>query len=262
MRFKLVLRVNREKYGDCIPINYQYEASAAIYKILSRADNEYAVWLHDNGFQLDNGKKFKLFTFSRLIIKNKQIIRNSGRIKILSDTIEWQISFLPEKSTQKFIEGLFLNQIFEIGDNKSAVQFHITCVEAMQEPDYCEEMEFNTQSPICIKFKNEDGRIDYLSPSDVRAPYLLFNGLLDRYKTFYGKSLPCSSEECKFEILSEPKSSLILIKAGTKDQTRVRGYLCRFKVKAPVEIMKIIYSSGIGVQTSVGFGCVEVKSSL
>lgn len=257
MKFKLTLKINREKYGDTLPLSYQYEASSAIYRILSNADEEYSTWLHDNGFNLDPKKKFKLFTFSR-IFGDYKIFKDTARIKYFGEIVEWYVSFLPEQSTQKFIEGLFLNQTFEIGDKKSTVQFHITCVEAMPEPDYSEEMEFETLSPMCIKLKNEDGRMDYLSPKDVRAPYLIFNGLLDRYKIFYGKALPCSPEDCKLEILTEPKSALILVKAGTDAQTKVRGYQCRFKIKAPMEIMKIIYSSGIGVQTSVGFGCVEV----
>lgn len=258
MRFKLTLRINREKYGDFLPLNYQYEASSAIYRIFQQGDKEYAKWLHDNGFHLEEGKIFKLFTFSR-IFGSYKIYKETGRIRLLGDTADWYISFLPEKTTQKFIEGLFANQIFEIGDKKSAVQFHIVCVEAMPEPEYSEEMEFETLSPMCIKFKNEMGKTDYLSPTDVRAPFLIFNGLIDRYKVFYGGQPPCTPEGCKLEVISKPRSALILIKAGTTAQTQVRGYLCRFKVKAPVEIMKMIYSSGIGVQTSTGFGCVEIK---
>jgi CRISPR-associated endoribonuclease Cas6 len=68
MRFKLTLKVNREVFGDILPLSYQYELSAAIYKILSKADAEYATWLHNNGFELNPQKKFKLFTFSRLRI--------------------------------------------------------------------------------------------------------------------------------------------------------------------------------------------------
>lgn len=257
MRFKLTLKIDREKYGDLLPLSYQYEASSAIYRILSRADKDYATWLHNNGFYMEKGKKFKLFTFSRIFGQFK-IYKDTGRIRYWGDTAEWYVSFLPEKTTQKFIEGLFVNQIFEIGDKKSAVQFHIVCVEAMPEPEYSEEMEFETLSPMCIKLKNENGKTDYLSPADVRAPFLVFNGLLDRYKIFYGEPLPCSPADCKLEVTSEPKSALILIKAGTMAQTNVRGFQCRFKVKAPVEIMKLIYNSGIGAQNSIGFGCVEV----
>ena len=49
MRFKLILEVNRKAFGNILPINYQYEQSAAIYKILSRADKDYSTWLHNNG---------------------------------------------------------------------------------------------------------------------------------------------------------------------------------------------------------------------
>ena len=68
MRFRLVLDVNRHAFGSRLPINYQYEQSAAIYRILSSADESYAEWLHDNGFRLESGKTFKLFTYSRFKI--------------------------------------------------------------------------------------------------------------------------------------------------------------------------------------------------
>jgi CRISPR-associated endoribonuclease Cas6 len=261
MRFKLTLKVNRQKFGDELPINYLYESSAAIYRILSKADKDYATWLHDNGFELSRGKRFKLFTFSRFFIPEYKIIPKKGRIKILCDTIEWQISFLPERSTQKFIEGLFSNQIFEVGDRRSAVQFEIRSVEAMPEPEYTEEMEFNTLSPMCIKFKREDGGKDYLSPTDVRSPFLIFNGLIDRYRSFYHQDPPFSVSDCKLSVTKDPKSALITVKAGTKEETKIRGYLCSFKIKAPVEIMKMIYTSGIGSLNAIGFGCVEEKYS-
>ena len=260
MRFKLTLKVNREKFGDILPLNYQYECSSAIYRILSKADAEYATWLHNNGFELNPNKKFKLFTFSRLAIPSFRLLRQEGKLKIQSDTVNWQITFLPEKSTQKFIEGLFMNQTFEIGsDRQTVVQFTIVSVEAMPEPEYSEEMEFNTLSPMCIKFKGDDDKTYYLSPADVRATYLIFNGLIDRYKTFYHAQPPFTPSDCKLEVTREPKSALITIKAGSPHETRVRGYMCSFKVNAPVEIMKLIYASGIGSMNAIGFGCVEIK---
>ncbi len=67
MRCKLRLQVQSETFGNILPINYQYELSAAIYRVLSNANEAYSSWLHENGFAL-NGKKFKLFTFSWLLI--------------------------------------------------------------------------------------------------------------------------------------------------------------------------------------------------
>jgi CRISPR-associated endoribonuclease Cas6 len=260
MRFKLTLKVNKEKFGDILPLSYQYELSAAVYRILSSADSEYATWLHDNGFELDFKKRFKFFTFSRLRIPDSRLLAHEGKLKIYSDIIDWQITFLPERSTKTFIEGLFMNQTFEVGsDRRTTVQFTIVSVEAMPEPEYSEDMEFDTISPMCIKLKDEDNRALYLSPSDVRAPYLIFNGLIDRYKTFYHEQPPFSASDCTLEVTREPKSALITVKAGTPNQTRVRGYMCSFKVKAPVEIMKLIYASGIGSMNAIGFGCVEIK---
>ena len=65
MRFRLILTVDRRSFDDLLPINYQYEQSAVIYRILSKASEEYADWLHHNGFQLESGRRFKLFTFSQ-----------------------------------------------------------------------------------------------------------------------------------------------------------------------------------------------------
>ena len=97
MRFRLILTVDRRSFGDLLPINYQYEQSAVIYRILSKASEEYADCLHHNGFQLESGRRFKLFTFSRLKIEKRQVLPQNERIRILSDSVEWQISSCPKK---------------------------------------------------------------------------------------------------------------------------------------------------------------------
>ena len=261
MRFNLVLEVNKHAFGNLLPINYQYEQSAAIYKILSSADEAYASWLHDNGFRLGNGKTFKFFTYSRFNIEQYRILRETERLQILSDTIEWQIGFLPEKSTDKFIQGIFQNQVFEIGDTQSVVQFVVRNVEVMSEPDFSEKMFFTTMSPICLKFQRSDeGRTDFLSPLDMRAPFLLFNGLFDKYKLFYRKDCPYTLSECKMKVLDTPKSALIKVKAGMPEETRVRGFMCRLEMEAPVELMRLMYEGGVGSLNSQGFGCLRVNS--
>jgi CRISPR-associated endoribonuclease Cas6 len=258
MRFRLTLEVNKHAFGNILPINYQYEQAAVIYRILSHGSQEYSAWLHDNGFTLENGKKFKLFCFSRLKIEKRQIWAKEERIKILSDTVEWQISFLPEKSTEKFIQGLFVNQTFEIGDKKSVVQFHVRNIEVIPSPDYTEEMEFSTMSPICLRCKQENGGIEYISPSDNRAPRAILRGLLSRHEVFFGK--PFAPEpEIHFTLLTEPKSVLVKLKSDTEDETKVRGFMCHFRIKMPQELMKIMYESGCGEETSQGFGCVREK---
>ena len=120
MRFKLVLQIDK-KYGNRLPFNYQYEQMDIIYKILSLSSESYANWLHDNGFELD-GKQFKLFTYSSLIIPSRWLDKEHGCLHINSDTVEWYISFLPEKSTRQFIQGIFMEQTFQLGNRQNVVQ--------------------------------------------------------------------------------------------------------------------------------------------
>ncbi len=258
MRFNLILEVNKRAFGNCIPLNYQYEQSAAIYKLLSKADESYSTWLHENGFRLENGKTFKLFAYSRFDIGKYRILGEKGRLQILSDTIGWQIGFLPEKSTEKFIHGIFKDQIFEIGDSISAVQFIIRSIESMPEPDYSEKMTFETMSPLCLRFNRSDGKTEYLSPTDARSPFLLFNGLFDKYKLFYDKVCPYSMSECRLKVLGTPKSALIKIKSGLLDETKIRGFMCDLEIEAPVGLMRLMYESGAGSLNSQGFGCLKV----
>lgn len=258
MRFKLILQVNKRAFGNLLPLNYQYEQSAAVYRILASADEEYASWLHDNGFRLDNGKTFKLFTYSRFEIGKYKILHKEERLQILSDTIEWQIGFLPEKSTEKFIQGVFKDQIFEIGDTKSVVQFIVNSVEVMPDPDYSGKMIFNTISPICLKYHRLDNNVVYLSPSDSHAPFLLFNSLFDKHRLFYEKDCPYAFSECRMNVLDTPKSVLIKIKSGLPEETRVRGFMCKLEITAPIELMRLMYEGGAGSLNSQGFGCLSV----
>ena len=60
------------------------------------------------------------------------------------------------------------------------------------------------------------------------------------------------------DILSKPKSRLITIKANTPHESKLRGYLFDFKIKAPAEVIKLGYYAGFGEKNSLGFGCCEV----
>ena len=256
MRFKLTLEVRKNAFGNLLPINYQYEQSAVIYRILSYANLDFSTWLHDNGFPTTTNSRFKLFTYSPLKIGYfKQI---GDRLAVLSDTVEWQLSFLPEISTDAFIKGIFSNQTFEIGDTRSVVQFQVRSIEVLPPPVYKETMEFQSMSPIFIKLKHEDNRAEYLSPDDPRAESLIFGGLKSRYEAVTGKRY-IGPDHFAFEVLSSPRSKLVVIKKGTPEESRIRAWRCDFRLTASQELMHIAYESGIGNENSQGFGCLRIK---
>lgn len=254
MRFKITLQLLPEIKGREIPINYQYELSSAIYRILSNGDEVYAQWLHNNGFQSEN-KKFKLFTFSRLIAPYG-IDKERARLILKSTIIEWYITFLPKKSTQDFIQGIFKDQRFEIADSISGAAFVVREVQMMPSLNYTSDTIFEAMSPICISQKNERGKADYLSPDHPLYSQAILSGLKARYQALTGNQYEGESF-CDLHVLTKPRSSLITIKAGTKAATRVRGYLYRFQIKLPDELMQIAYDCGLGEKGSLGFGMIK-----
>jgi len=262
MRFKITLRVNGRAFGRKLPLNYQYELSAVVYNIMASSNDAYAEWLHENGFKLENGKTFKLFTFSRLKPERFRLLKQSSQIELQSDKVEWQISFLPEKSTQRFVEGLFQNQIIEVGNKESVVQFQVESIQLFPPPEFTDAMTFEALSPISVSQRLEERRDSYPQSADefASAEWVrerLLQNLLDKYESFYGK--PFEGEPFfNLMTLTEPKSALVTIKAGTPQETKVRGYMCRLALHCPAELMRIAYESGLGEGNSQGFGCLGI----
>lgn len=255
MRFKLILQVNANSFGNQLPINYQYELSAAIYRILSCSNAEYSYWLHENGFVADH-KRFKLFTFSNLIIPRLAVQKETERLVIKSDIVEWYISFLPEKSTQRFIEGVFMEQTFQIGDKISVVEFKVKEIQALPPLHYQEVLSFETLSPVTISHRISEKVTNYLSPESPFYKKAILTGLLARYKAFYGKDY-VGSLDFDFQVLNQPRSALVKIKSGTPQQIFVRGYRYKFTVRLSSELMKVMYEAGLGEKGSVGFGFIK-----
>ena len=254
MRFKLILQIQPEVMGRELPINYQYPLQAAIYHTLAQSDLEFSTWLHENGYQQE-GKRFKLFTFSNLIVPQFGIDRQRERLIVKSSLVTLFISFLPERSTRQFVQGLFQQQTIQVADYLSGVQFVVREIQVMPSLEYHPDMAFKTLSPVCISLRNEQGNMDYLSPDDPRYELGLLTGLLARYDVIHGRPYS-GTPYCHLQLLNEPRSSLIRIKAGTPGETRVRGYRYTFKIDLPEELMQIAYESGLGEKGSMGFGMI------
>lgn len=260
MRFNITLRVNGNAFGRRLPLNYQYELSSAVYRILASKNEEFATWLHENGFKTETGKTFKLFTFSRLFPEKFRLLPQSNQMELLSDIVKWQIGFLPEKSTQQFIEGLFQNWVFEVGNKQTTVQFEMAGVELLSPIAPSETMTFDALSPISVSQKDELKRDCYPKNANEfkTASWIrerLLQNLLDKYEAFHKHPFE-SDSFFDFKALTEPKSALVTIKAGTPQETKVRGFMCKLTLHCPKELMQIAYECGLGEGNSQGFGCL------
>lgn len=266
MRFRIDLKIEGGS-GSVLPLNYQYELSAAIYKCMSRSDADYAAWLHDNGFtdSEQGGKRLKLFCFSNFRIP--RYTPKDDRLHLDCDRASFYLSFLPEKSTAVFVKGAFADQVFDVGDRISKVRFrvmNITILSPLSElvsagDDGLVEDVFQTLSPVCVSLRNpETGRVDYLAPEDPRAAACLLKNLEQKYKFFHGSDYAGISK-FEFELLPPSHRKGIAIKRFTSQETKVIGYNCRFRLRCSPVLLDIAGDCGLGEKGSMGFGFIEAR---
>jgi CRISPR-associated endoribonuclease Cas6 len=185
MQFRLRLLSRR---GTEIPVNYQYPLSAVIYRVIERADQEYALFLHDTGYGQPRAfKTFKLFSFSDI----KVPFRISGdRLQLLDQEAECIVSFHLPRAAENFIKGLFIDQRIEIADKRSKAVFTIAQVEALPmsfTEEKIQEVILQPQSPVVCGIKNERDHYNFLSPEHPDFIRMLLHNWKEKYIALHGR---------------------------------------------------------------------------
>ncbi|NOZ46156.1 MAG: CRISPR-associated endoribonuclease Cas6, partial [Chlorobi bacterium] len=197
MRFKIELELLRQNSDNLLPLNYQYELSSWIYKVLNYGNPEFAKWLHSQGYG-NNAKHFKLFTFSNLLIEKYKI--HADRLKILSPKVTLYISFYPLEAITPFVTGLFNNQTVSIGDKISKVSFMVRSIEKNAEPVFTNGMSFRCLSPIIVSYKSTDKKYaDYMYPKGENFIELFRNNLIQKFNVFYKEEIETNKIDFNME---------------------------------------------------------------
>ena len=260
MKFKLKLEL-KEDSNNIIPINYQYPLSAAIYKILNKADQEYARFLHKSGY----GKGYKLFTFSDLMGKFKV---RGDRMQLLSNTVELIINFHLPEASHTFIEGLFKTKTIVVADKLSKATFEIATILNLQQPwsktiddNEIVQLQVKPISAIVDAVKTNEGKYKFVAPSDARFTDMLVYNWRNKVETLYNEQIANEAMLLiDVEYYSKPyRSRLITIKGNTSEETKIRGFL-NFKLKLTAErrFVEILLNTGAGLYNAQGMGCLEV----
>ncbi|HEX5154700.1 MAG TPA: CRISPR-associated endoribonuclease Cas6 [Parafilimonas sp.] len=257
MRLQLTLTASQTH--ALLPVNYQYPLSAAIYKIIERADSGYSAFLHNTGYTV-NGKRFKLFTFSDL---RTPFIIQGDRLLMKARNATVTICFHVPVAAENFIKGLFMHQQLDIADYKSRVQFTVQQVE-MLPVQVSTDMPVLLQpvSPLVVGKKNERGNYDYLAPGDADYVYWLLHNWKEKCATVYSEDAAAMFQQVAIKVINANKarSRLITIKAGTPEATQIRGFMgFRLEVTAPKEVLELGLNAGVGLYNAMGCGCVGIR---
>lgn len=257
MRLRITLK-NRP--GSTLSLNYTYEFSSAVYRILEKADPAFSTWLHDVGFPLE-GRKFKLFAISQLHFgEGFRTNRKDGSVTLGSHQ-QLTLSFFVDEAVEKFVAGVFREQRFGIGTyGQPVVDFQIESVEVVPPPVFSAVKHFSTMSPIVLS-RYEEGKHyeQFMSPEEDDYGKQFFANLQNKYESARQAGLvgPLPEVALQFQLLSQPKKRGVLVKAGTSQQTKVIGYDFEFELTAPEALMRFGYEAGMGLDQPM-FGCVGV----
>jgi CRISPR-associated endoribonuclease Cas6 len=261
MRFKLYLRPTSAR--PRIMWNYHYPLSSWLYGIIAKADESYADFLHNKGYESSTRKRFKHFTFSDLRCKIGK--SDTQGFEIVSPLIEWTISFYIDKAAESFIIGLFQDQQIRLFDKIHDATFMIERVETLSEAVILPTTRLRATSAMVVAEKLND-MDQYLEPSDERFSKYLVEGLKDKYLSAMierGEKInpDFQHQEISFKLTegSNVKSRKVTIKDGKSSATEVRGFRnFEFELTAPEEIIKVGLYGGMGKEASQGFGFCEV----
>lgn len=258
MRLKLILKTQP---NSVLAYEHHHALRAVIYKILERADPVFSEWLHEKGYDAQGNKKFKLFTFG--LLTGRPFRRDDTRKQLIFPTglVEWELSFCVDTQVEKFVQGLFQNQVLEVAADRTKVVFRVEGVEILPKPIFSETMRFRCQTGICLTEKTESDRYpQFRSPDDVHFKTLFFNSLEAKVQSaLKGETPILPPQYLDIKILSEPRKwSAIVPQEGSAKPIRTIGYRFDFEVTAPVEWLEVGYFAGFGGKSSGGFGYCSV----
>lgn len=258
MRFKLTL--NRSTKQRMLPMEYMYYISAWIYKVIGKADSEFAEFLHDKGYGSSETKLYKLFCFSPLNFGKPVLWKEKKLFEIKKHEISMQVSFDVQDAATHFIKGLFMEQEFYLGDKFNGIDFKVIRVESLPEPEFKESMHYSLKTPWVVSMRSESKDTPvYLKPGDPEFHKQSIKHLTEKYKNIHGEEI--SPEQITFKPSKEYKRAGFVMKPNTKEETRVVGNLFDFELTAPVEIHRMIWNAGVSEKSSGGFGWCEVKKT-
>lgn len=268
MRLKLKLVCKSDP--PVIPINYNYQFSAAIYLLLKFSSPEFAQFLHDKGYTIDS-KNFKLFTFAVRLEKYEMIPDDFGQIKyfkLISPRVDLLISSpLSDEFIKNFAIGTFEKQNIFINHNLYTIKFIIKEVELLPEPQFTNEMSFKLLSPMVLSTGvKKDGKFIsyYYRYYDEDLVKVFKQNLIRKYILLNKKEPQVNEFDFEFD-QNEIKqkngkvSKLISIGEGLRFGTKIKGIQCGFKIRTNPELIKVGYECGFGEKNSMGFGFAEVS---
>ncbi len=231
-----------------IPLAHNEHLSAAVYHLLSKSDDIYANFLHNEGYR-HNHRVFKLFTFSGLngvprIVENDCFIFQPG-------VMFWELSSSKDDFINHLQIGVGKSKSIDIAGNV----FKILGIDSLVMPSFHTGMvQFNCITPLvaCVPADPPRTTHYYVRPEESsRFSEVVRQNLLAKYRVMYGLDSP--STNFHMEFLPNPGRHK-QYKMIEYRHNKIIGAFTSFQVTSSEELLKLGYLAGFGHKTSIGCG--------
>jgi len=263
MRFRLSLVIISK--NNIIPVNYQYQLTAWINKLLQTSNHPLKRFLFAEGCAKQEHRR-KLFTFSNLDFYPFKTYHPEQLIEITGRRATLELGFLMDEVAEGYILDLFDRQRFAIGNGNNRVVFEVRHIASLTPPQFTETMRYACQSPIILSRKTEGlGYPQYMNPIGKGYDQYFKNSLLSKVSAL--QLQPVHEEEVVteeidmpiyFQLCSPVRSKIVKLWENTAWETKVRGFSFKFELTAPTEVHELAYHGGFGEKNALGFGCCRI----
>lgn len=256
--------------GLLLPIHYNYYIESLIYRTFSE---QVALILHAKGFALGK-RKFKLFTFSRILEKGEKV--SGEKLRYLKTLFKVEDGFaFRSVRRDAFDEALFFGDkiSFYFSSVKNFVtedlgtrimmlphfkligqKILLSSLEVVREPEFFDNMIIKMLSPVTVysTMKTEDGKRKtyYYSPREREFSELIKGNAVKKYIVTYGRHPIDDRLELYPYYFSEEKNRMVVYFKGI----RIEGWTGIFRLAGNPELIKITYDAGLGARNPNGLG--------
>ncbi len=234
-----------------IPLHYNHLVQGMIYRSL---DEMIATWYHNEGFAYQK-RRFKLFTFSRLLSSKRKIDRKNKEL-VLSSPITLKIGSMDSKLLESL--AIYLVRKGEVELNGTRCRF--ASIEVEMPVEAKGPVLVRAISPITIysTLYGKDGskKTYYYNPWEKEFEIKIKDNLRRKALAYYGKDEELPSLEGAYirpVKVSKNNEAIVNFKG-----TWIRGWTGIYELNLPEPYFTLAYNAGLGSKNSQGFGMLEV----
>ncbi|HBT47367.1 MAG TPA: CRISPR-associated endoribonuclease Cas6 [Peptococcaceae bacterium] len=231
-----------------VPVQYGHLLQGLIYR---QMDNPVLrSYLHEHGFALEK-RRFKLFTFSRLMGQTVTYDQATGRL-VLAPPLRLVICSPVPFILQELGTGFLRQGRVRLGDVFMEVKEMATAAPRVTG----RTIRVRMLSPIVVysTFPG-DGRkyTYYYSPFEPRFIELVANNLAKKHLLVYGRPARVDGFAIRPARVDDRDLKVTYYK-----ETVVKGWMGQYELRGDPDLLQVALDAGLGAKNSQGYGCCDL----